>query len=946
MNRHTSMFRLLYLLCLGLLLQSCITDDEDTTASINAAKTSIRVSAVSGDDEITIEASGTEWTVTEEIDWLEATKVDNSTLRVSYEENPDTEERSGTVMATISDQSVNITVTQEADKRPAFASDAIIEAQKYKQDMAIDTLTLPEAMGGDGTLTYSITPALPAGLNFDDMTRDISGIPTEVVEPAKTFTYAVEDEDGDTTNLTFTIVVEEVDTSPTFGSTSAPTYLYTSGVAITSPALPEATGGNGTISYSVRQSNMPVPNSGSILGGRLTFTPGTRLLSGTPGAAGNATYQLRATDTDGDYDELSFTLSVRSREPLVRIFLDGRSFDAQSNPINVLANSTSHNRTSIRWGNDMPWRAEVSSTGDWITSVSPATSAPGQNDSQLRVRYNTNTTFSERTGTITFSETTPNAYPPATPVVLTITQAAAVARLATTTYNIPVRSNSAVMISFSGLAFSSGIMEWWIARPDGSAATDIGGINSVSVSTGSRATTSATSFTMDVGENPNGNGANRDFPLAIHVASSVGGASEGIVPFTVSQAARTPNGAIPISNLEQLNAIRYDLNADGQVDLADPTSPTTQEMANQTAYAAAFPNLIYAANRYNGYRLTRNLDFNDADSYASGTVNTAWTTGTGWEPMGTSSTPFRDNFDGGGHTISNLFINRTSGWVGLFGYSAISGGRFKIVITNLGMLTPNITGGNDVAIGALCGAVAGGAIVTNCYVSGGTISGDESRIGGIAGELLSTAAIQASYVSGVTIRGGNGAQVGGLIGRVQGFGIIPASVLESYVTGGSQTGGTSARVGGLAGYLRGTADFCYVFKNTSTGGTSSNVGSLVGTQERNSRGASAIHVCYAGGRNYSNIRGSHTGNSVQTTVTNCYYEAAATSGAARTASDLQVPTAYNTPANNLYKNWNLNRFSQSSDKWDFGSSSEYPVLKVDFNNNSSTADDVMRQRMP
>ena len=208
-------------------------------------------------------------------------------------------------------------------------------------------------------------------------------------------------------------------------------------------------------------------------------------------------------------------------------------------------------------------------------------------------------TFSERTGTITFSETTPNAYPPATPVVLTITQAAAVARLATTTYELSdPREKSGVTISFSGLAFSSGIMEWWVARPDGSAATDISGINSVSANTGSRAGRSATSFTMDVGENPNGNGANRDFPLAIHVASSAGGSSEGIVPFTVSQPARTPNGAIPISNLEQLNAIRYDLNADGQAD----------DMSNQTAYAAAFPNLIYAANRYNGYRLTRNLD--------------------------------------------------------------------------------------------------------------------------------------------------------------------------------------------------------------------------------------------------------------------------------------------------------------------------------------------------
>ncbi|MDE0470438.1 MAG: hypothetical protein OXH57_00725, partial [Ekhidna sp.] len=389
------------------------------------------------------------------------------------------------------------------------------------------------------------------------------------------------------------------------------------------------------------------------------------------------------------------------------------------------------------------------------------------------------------------------------------------------------------------------------------------------------------------------------------------------------------------------------LSGDGQVDVANPNSPTTQEMANQAAYAAAFPNLIYADGRYYGYRLTKSLHFNEDASRSDATTNkTTWTIGTGWEPIGVQNVkPFLDDFDGRGHTISNLFINRTSDQVGLFGYSAISGGRFKIVIINLGMLTPNITGGNDVAIGTLSGSVAGGAIIKNCYVSGGTISGgNSSRTGGIAGVLFSAGAIQESYVFGVTIRGGNGAHVGGLTGHVQGSGIIPASVFDSYVTGGSQTGGTSARVGGLAGSLRGTADFCYVFKNTSTGGTSSNVGSLVGTQERNSSGASAIYVCYAGGQNYSNIRGSHTGNSVQTIVTNCYYEAAATSGAARTASDLKTPTAYNTPADNLYKHWNLNRLSLSIDRWDFGSSSEYLVLKVDFNKCSGTADDITRQR--
>ena len=110
--------------------------------------------------------------------------MDHNTLQVSYYENPDTEERSGTVTATISDQSVNITVTQEADKRPAFASDAAIAAQTYVENVTDVMLTLPEATGGGAPLTYSLTPASPAlpdGLDFDDMTREITGMPSDTL---------------------------------------------------------------------------------------------------------------------------------------------------------------------------------------------------------------------------------------------------------------------------------------------------------------------------------------------------------------------------------------------------------------------------------------------------------------------------------------------------------------------------------------------------------------------------------------------------------------------------------------------------------------------------------------------------------------------------------------------------------------------------------------------
>ena len=48
----------------------------------------------------------------------------------------------------------------------------------------------------------------------------------------------------------------------------------------------------------------------------------------------------------------------------------------------------------------------------------------------------------------------------------------------------------------------------------------------------------------------------------------------------------------------------------------------------------------------------------------------AYSEGEGWEPIGTSGAPFKGIFDGNGHTICNLKINRTTDYVGLFGYNS------------------------------------------------------------------------------------------------------------------------------------------------------------------------------------------------------------------------------------------------------------------------------------
>ena len=69
------------------------------------------------------------------------------------------------------------------------------------------TLDLPAATGGDGALSYALSPGLPPGLAFDSSALRVSGTPTEAVGPTE-LTLSATDEDGDTATLSFTIRVD------------------------------------------------------------------------------------------------------------------------------------------------------------------------------------------------------------------------------------------------------------------------------------------------------------------------------------------------------------------------------------------------------------------------------------------------------------------------------------------------------------------------------------------------------------------------------------------------------------------------------------------------------------------------------------------------------------------------------------------------------------------
>ena len=90
-----------------------------------------------------------------------------------------------------------------ADTGPSFGSAAIAD-QTYVVGTAISPLALPVAQGGDGAITYRLSPSVP-GLAFNASTRQLAGTPATA--GSYEMTYTARDANGDTAALRFTITV-------------------------------------------------------------------------------------------------------------------------------------------------------------------------------------------------------------------------------------------------------------------------------------------------------------------------------------------------------------------------------------------------------------------------------------------------------------------------------------------------------------------------------------------------------------------------------------------------------------------------------------------------------------------------------------------------------------------------------------------------------------------
>lgn len=177
-----------------------------------------------------------------------------------------------------------------------------------------------------------------------------------------------------------------------------------------------------------------------------------------------------------------------------------------------------------------------------------------------------------------------------------------------------------------------------------------------------------------------------------------------------------------------------------------------------------------------------------------------------WEPFGTWANPFTGHYDGGGHTVSNLRINRPEKYeVGLFGF--LSGGG---TLKDLRVTGANVTG--SVNVGILVGNIGDGqststgkGTVENCSVTSSAVNG-QARVGGLIGGMGHDDALVKKSYSTATVSANPGGSYSGSAGGFVGF--VYKGLVEDCYSAGSVTAGNFT--GGFAGEIEnGAVKRCY-----------------------------------------------------------------------------------------------------------------------------------------
>ena len=212
-------------------------------------------------------------------------------------------------VGTVTGASVTLT-DDDVNKLPSFGT--VIENQEWPVETEIARLDLPEATGGDGALTYTMTPALPSWLTRNGFA--VTGTTPATSAPAADYTWTVRDSDGDEASLTFAIAVTESTVLSEGGMLS---------LAISSPRVTEgAAGATAALSYAVTLSaasteQVTVKYADAGTGTAASGTDYAALGSGTlTFAPGDTSKTVTVTVTGDGVDEPNETVKVSLSLPV------------------------------------------------------------------------------------------------------------------------------------------------------------------------------------------------------------------------------------------------------------------------------------------------------------------------------------------------------------------------------------------------------------------------------------------------------------------------------------------------------------------------------------------------------------------------------------------------------------------------------------------------------
>lgn len=299
------------------------------------------------------------------------------------------------------------------------------------------------------------------------------------------------------------------------------------------------------------------------------------------------------------------------------------------------------------------------------------------------------------------------------------------------------------------------------------------------------------------------------------------------------------------------------------------------------------------------YRLGTDLSMASAMAASGGYYGEVWGA-SGLRPIGNNAQQFTGSFDGQGHSISGLAINRAgTDYVGLFGYTS------GATLANVKLVGGNVTGRDNV--GALVGYMLGGTlgnVSASTTVSGTSTS--EANTGGLVGTNDGGAIADASATGNVT---GAGYQVGGLVG----FNVNGGSITRSYATGnvtGTNTSANLGYVGGLLGANGYGGDGGSISQSYATGmvrASSGPVGGFVGHNEGSITDSYATGAVIGQG-SASNIGGFAGVNFVNGTISNSY-STGYVAGGSQTGGFVGYNNGTNGAISNAY--WNTQTSGQS-----------------------------------